>query len=394
MARSQFARRGDSIIGIFPDDFERGHIPGRRGTRRTLCTKQDLEGMTDLEKQKRIELLYMAKEYEIKQHRLDERLKIKEKKRLKKVSGFSEVSTIWLDEVKETKSLKTFKTYKNSIDLYIKIVGNHRLADFDRATNMEFFKGLKKYKNEKTEATLSPATQNMHMRQLQNFMNWAYDNEYIGKQFNLKKEKVPRKDMEVFSIDQVNQLARHLEKKAKLPPETRNPLRHQNLYLAYFMARHTLLRLGHIWSLKLENIDLERGIIRITDNPELGWHPKGLKWPSKPINKTLMEFLEHDLKNRPASHRYFLDNGHGEPWVKRVEVISKNMREACNEIGLPKNVKPFHWGIRATFITWLLNKGVPPVQVQQLADHSDLATTMRYFNTRESSQRAAADLLG
>jgi integrase len=394
MARSVFARRGDSIIGIFPDDFERGHIPGRRGTRRTLCTKQDLEGMTDQEKKKRIELLYLAKEHEIKQHRLDERLKIKEKKRLKKVSGFSEVSKIWLDEVKETKSFKTYLTYKNSIDLYIKIVGNHRLTDFDRSRNMEFFKGLNKEGVTRPNKSLSPATQNMHMRQVQNFMNWAYDNEYIDKQFNLKKQNVPKKDMEVFSIDQVNQLAAHLESKTKLPPEIRNPLRHKNLYLAYFMARHTLLRIGHIWSLKLENIDLERGIIRITENQELDWNPKGLKWPSKPINKTLLEFLEHDLKNRPASHRYFLDNGHGQPWVKRVEVISKNMREACNEIGLPKTVKPFHWGIRATFITWLLNKGVPPVQVQQLADHSDLATTMRYFNTRESSQRAAADLLG
>ena len=143
MSRSDFTRRGDSIIGIFPDDFERGHIPGRRGTRRSLCTKQDLEHLNDEEKIQRLKNLYLAKEYEIKQHRLDERLKTKEKKRVKKVSNFSEVAAKWLDEVEETKTNKTFKTYRSSIRLYNSIVGNHRLSDFDREKNMLFFKALK-----------------------------------------------------------------------------------------------------------------------------------------------------------------------------------------------------------------------------------------------------------
>lgn len=64
--------------------------------------------------------------------------------------------------------------------------------------------------------------------------------------------------------------------------------------------------------------------------------------------------------------------------------------QAC---GLPDGVKPFHWGMRAAMITWLLNDGESPQKVQQLADHADIQTTMRYYNTREASQRSAVERL-
>ena len=232
------------------------------------------------------------------------------------------------------------------------------------------------------------------MRQLQNFLNWAYDNEYLDKQFHLKKSKVPQKEMETFTQDEVDSLAKYLEEKFNEEADPRITRQNKNLFRAFMLARHTLVRVGHIWALKLENININKGFIHIKENEELGWKPKGMKWPNKPINKTLMNFLKEDLANRDESERYFLDKGNGKPWHSTSANLSKPMRAACNELGLSKSVKPFHWGIRATYITWLLNEGVPPVQVQHLADHSDLATTMKYFNTKKSSQKSAVDLLG
>jgi integrase len=49
--------------------------------------------------------------------------------------------------------------------------------------------------------------------------------------------------------------------------------------------------------------------------------------------------------------------------------------------------------MRAALITWLLNAGEKPQKVQQLADHASLQTTMKYYNTREASQREAVDNL-
>lgn len=394
MARTKFMWRGDSVIGIFPEDFERGFVPGRRGLRRKLCTRSELDRLSDDRKKSLLHDLYLQKEYEIKQSQINEKLARSKKKAEKKKATLKEVANKWLSEVKEIKRIKTYNTYKKSIDLYISIVGNHPLSDFDREKNMDFFIGLRNVENPTTKKPIAASTQNAHMRQLQIFLNWAYDNEYMQRRILLKKEKVPQKDMETFTIEQVELLEQLLKQRADENMGKRFEKKYLNLYRAFLLARHTLLRVGHIWSLKLECIDLDSQFIRITENTELGWYPKGLKWPNKHINKTLYEFLKEDLKNRDSKERYFLDGGDGKPWCHGVDVISKNMRKLCNELGLPKNVKPFHWGVRATFITWLLNEGVDPVKVQHLADHSDLATTMKYFNTRVANQKSAADLLG
>jgi len=49
--------------------------------------------------------------------------------------------------------------------------------------------------------------------------------------------------------------------------------------------------------------------------------------------------------------------------------------------------KPGTWaGLRATFISWL-NGGVPPVQVQHLADHLCITMIRKYFSTRKISRQ-------
>ena len=394
MARKNYISRGDSILGVYPEDFERGHIPGRRGTRRVLCKKSELKFVPEAEQHSFLNDLYNKKEFELRREALDDQLKIDDQKRKRKTASFSEAAKIWLEEVAQIQSPKTHKTYKNSITIYKDSVGDHRLSEFDRAKNIKFFTALTLHPGKTKDSTIGPDTQNQHMRQLQNFLNWAYDNEYIEKRFNLKKAKVPQKDMETFTPDEVQRLADYLEEKFNEKTDPRLTRLNKNLFRAFMLARHTLVRVGHIWSLKIENIDLEAGFIRFTENEELEWKPKGMKWPNKPINKSLMKFLKEDFANRDPSERYFLDKGNGNPWHATSNNMSKLMRAACNELGLSKKVKPFHWGIRATYITWLLNEGVPPVQVQHLADHSDLTTTMKYFNTRKSSQQSAVDLLG
>ncbi len=394
MARSNFIIRDNTILGVYPDDFDRGHVPGRRGTRRALCKKDDLQFIPEELRQSHLNKLYADKELELRKGILIERLKIDDQKRKRRTARFGEASKIWLEEVAQTQSPKTHRTYKNTITIYKDKVGDHRLSDFDRAKNIKFFTALTLHPGKTKGSTIGPDTQNQHMRQLQNFLNWAYDNEYIEKSFNLKKAKVPQKDMETFTPDEVQRLAEYLEEKFNEKTDPRLTRLNKNLYRAFMLARHTLVRVGHIWSLKIENIDLEAGFIRFTENEELEWKPKGMKWPNKPINKSLMKFLKEDFANRDPSERYFLDKGNGNPWHATSNNMSKLMRAACNELGLSKKVKPFHWGIRATYITWLLNEGVPPVQVQHLADHSDLTTTMKYFNTRKSSQQSAVDLLG
>ena len=85
-----------------------------------------------------------------------------------------------------------------------------------------------------------------------------------------------------------------------------------------------------------------------------------------------------------------MDNGLGGQWRTDRSDVSKWMTKTCKAAGLP-NIKPFHWGIRATMITELLTAGVDPYAVQKLADHESINTTMLYFNKRKVDQKKASD---
>ncbi len=163
-----------------------------------------------------------------------------------------------------------------------------------------------------------------------------------------------------------------------------------NLLRAYWMCTQALLRIGAVWSLRLDHIKLAQRTIQIRDNRKLNWVNKAGKWPDKPINNRLYEFLEQDFKNRPTKEVYFLDNGHGSPWCCNTNYMSTKMKKIQMELGLP-DVKPFHHGFRATMITELLAQGTSPVAVQMLADHSNLSTTMQYLNRRKINQQIAAE---
>jgi len=395
MARDPIQIRGDSIIGIYPDDFEKGHVPGRRGTRRVLCKKSTFDSLPGSEQDDFISKLYYKKKREIADER-DNSRRLKEKiKRNKKKATIREAADVWLEEIKKLQSKETARDYNRSIKLYIKINKNHLIKEFDRAYNVDFLHGLANTKNQrKQDEFISMDTQHKHARVFRILLNWCHASDYLDAPKKVIMPKVPKKEMETFTIDQVNLLEEFLKHQASGPNPKRLDRKYCNLNRAFILARHTILRTGAIWSLKLENIDLEKGIIRIRDNPDLNWSPKKLKWPNKPINKTLMNFLVQDLKWRSPEEKYFLDNGKGGPWSSDTAGLTRGMKECCMTLGLPKGVKPFHWGVRATFITWLLNNGVDPVKVQHLADHSTLATTMLYFNTRQNNQQIAADMLG
>lgn len=394
MARDPLDIRGNAIIGIYPDDFEKGHVPGRHGTRRVLCKKSTLDSLPEDEKEAFIDKLYYKKKREIESERNNTRLKTEEKKRNKKKATIREAATVWFDEVEKIHSKITADDYKKTIKLYIKSNGNHLVREFDREYNIQFLTRLKETQNLRNGGLISANTQHKHLRHLKRFINWCHESEYLDNNKKIIMPKVPEKEMETFTIEEVTRLHDFLKNQAYGPHLPRTEKRHTNIYRAFILARNTLLRTGAIWSLKLDNIDLEHGIIRIRENEELNWKPKKMKWPNKPINETLMKFLEIDLANRAPEERYFLDKGDGQPWRADPQGVTKVMRSCCNTLGLPKSVKPFHWGIRATYITWLLNNGVDPVKVQHLADHSSLNTTMLYFNTRQSNQKAAADMLG
>ncbi|WP_296059532.1 site-specific integrase [uncultured Amphritea sp.] len=391
MSRRLFFKVGKNWVGEFPHDHETGFVRDRRGIRRKLISIEALELIPKDQQAGRLVRLYHAKEYEIRNATAKQKELKKQKRRDRLKMTVRQGVKLWLSEIERSSSLETHKSYAQSLNLYFDAVGNHLLMDFDREYNMRFFNALSERPG-KNGQIVAKATQNKHMRHLQAFLNWAHDNELIERQFNLKRAAAPRKDMDTLDLSALIKIREYLDQRIE-SAETNKEKRHTlNLIRAFKLATNSLLRLGAIWSLRLDHIDLKNRIIRIRNNDELNWKNKKNKWPNKPINDALYEFLKEDLAQRPASHKYFLDNGLGQPWYKNINSLSTAMKAVYIANGLD-NIKPFHHGFRATMITELLLRGEDPYCVQQLADHDSVQTTLLYLNTRKVSQAKAANAI-
>ena len=385
MKRKTIYLDNDTFMGQF--EPETGWQSGRPGIRRVLCKVSEVDGLSEDKKLECLLILYKKTKRNLKNQSNNKKIQKEKEKQKARVITTKEAVKIWL-ESDPTWSLKTKTDYKSSLTKYIAATDNHVLREFIPQYYANFLKFLQgNYSN--------TTTQNKHVRHFKIFIAWAYQNDFIKKQYVLKAPAIKKKDMDTYTLSELHSLKDNLmhdlaqSEKGGTASEVQ---KYKNLLRAYMLATQTLLRVGAIWSLTLANINISRRMIHIRDNKELDWINKQHKQPIKPINETLNTFLINDLSTRNPREKYYLDKGNGQPWRLDCGDLSRQMSKYTQSIGLPK-IKPFHWGMRATMITALLSDNVAPHIVQKLADHSSLATTMSYFNTRTIDQKEAVNSL-
>lgn len=393
MSRKLFSKRGDKWVGEFPP--EGGWQKGRRGVRRTLCSVDSLKALPDMERQMRLMDLYQEEARDILRAREVEKEKLKQKKQERKRFTVLNAKRLWMESVKaETNNKNTIQGYQKSVDHYVAANGNHVMAEHDNEHHTRYLNYLKS-DAEHRGRKLSVGTQNKHVRHFRIFVGWCYDFGILNRVPRLKAPTVKKKDMDTYELEDLEKIRRHIESELAAGLETGNQILIRNMKNAlrvWWLATYSLMRLGAIWALPLSNIDLKRDIIKIRDNPELDWENKKNKWPNKPIGKKLKAFLTADLKGRDKKEKFYLDKGDGQPWYYDRGDISTFFGELCVACDLPK-LKPLHHGFRATMITHLLENDADLVEVQHLADHDDINTTLSYRNTRRAKQKNASDRL-
>lgn len=141
------------------------------------------------------------------------------------------------------------------------------------------------------------------------------------------------------------------------------------------LALLTGMRSGELYSLRWNDIDLVTGKINISK----AWTRYNGEGPTKtaknriyPISSECRKFLEElKLKSEPNSE-YVLPR----LWEWDQGEQAKILKNFCEEIGVTP-VK-FH-DLRATFITQMLNNGVPLSKVMAIVGHSSLKTTQGYL---------------
>ncbi len=190
-------------------------------------------------------------------------------------------------------------------------------------------------------STLSDVKVRGHFRQLRAFYNWAFKHRILDRAFYIELPEETKKDPRPYYPDELLKLRLEIIKSIESAARKNHRLCRTNDLRALIFASYTGFRRGVIWSLLLKHINLDRGIIEIRKNLELGWNPKKLKERDKPIPDHLIRYLETDLKNRDEKERYYLDNGYGQPCYDNPAGLTKAFQRHKTSAGLSNEIKPF-----------------------------------------------------
>ena len=284
----------------------------------------------------------------------------------KKCGGAVRVKTLIEEYLSTVDVERTRAEYERVLNGFVAAAGNIDIASLNAQHGLKYKQSLK---------DKSPATIKSYLRQLQIFLNWCEKYDYIDKAPVLPSQKVAKREPEVITPEQMQRLNDLILQKHSSATSPKRRHEYWTHYRLFMMLRYTAMRGGEIWSLRLENIDIAAGVIRIRACDDLGWKPKAWKEADIPIADTLASYLKSDV--RLPEERWYLDNACGGNMYATVDGLGKALNRYRAECGI--TAKRLH-GFRASAITAMLRDGVPAHIVQQIARHSDLRMTMSYYN--------------
>src|SRR5260370_21412959 len=143
-------------------------------------------------------------------------------------------------------------------------------------------------------------------------------------------------------------------------------------------ALNTGSRVGEIFSLRWQNVDLEKGLINV-------FSPKTQKICVVPINRDVRRILEFWALGR-KNEFVFYNQKSGEPFVD----LDAGLQLACEKA----EISGVTWHtLRHTFASRLLERGVDIMTVKELLGHSSVTVTMRYTHSNLASNVVAVGKL-
>lgn len=161
------------------------------------------------------------------------------------------------------------------------------------------------------------------------------------------------------------------------------------LYPHWTLALLTGMRSGELHALRWTDVDLVTGFINISK----AWTRYNGEGPTKtaknrvcPISKECRKFLQ-ELKLKTGGAEFVLPR----LWEWDQGSQGQITRDFCEGIGITSIT--FH-DLRATFITQMLNNGVPLSKVMAIVGHSSLKTTQGYLRLSGKDVEGATEQLG
>lgn len=161
-------------------------------------------------------------------------------------------------------------------------------------------------------------------------------------------------------------------------------VRNQTLHDLILCAAMTGLRLSELTSLRWEDIDFGRRLLRVQNSAE--FTTKSKKNRIVPVNRWVYNLLD---QRRPESASGLVF--HIEGRRLRKEYVSKGFKRAVRRAGLDEGLH-FH-SLRHTFASWLVQRGAPLLEVQRLLGHSTMSMTQAYTHLLPQHLRENVDNL-
>ena len=175
------------------------------------------------------------------------------------------------------------------------------------------------------------------------------------------------------------QVERLLESMPNPPPGDFLGLRDRAMLELFYASG---LRISEVVGVRLENLNLEQGIIRVLGKGQkTRLVPVGAK-AREAIRRYLEEARPRLVKKRTGSEVFLSNRGRGLTTQRVYDIVKRVARLS----GLPMNIYPHL--LRHSFATHLLTNGADLRVIQELLGHADISTTEIYTHVDQRRLKA------
>lgn len=190
-----------------------------------------------------------------------------------------------------------------------------------------------------------------------------------------RKIKVKFKEMEtlprVIPRNEIEQLLNYMHRNAKSNYEWRDLAVIETLFA-------TGARVYEISNIKVENVDLDSGLIRIMGK---GKKERYVQIGDETVLSVLRNYFISNCKKIKESE-YFFINKQGRRFTEQS--IRLMLKKYSSHAGISRNITPHMF--RHSFATYLIEEGVDISCVQQILGHSSIKTTQIYIHVAARMQ--------
>lgn len=271
----------------------------------------------------------------------------------------------YLEELKYQKRYSdlTIKSYRKDLNQFENFCLENQKASLD-SINEKF---VKRFLIKMNEDNLEKSTISRKLAAIRSLFKYAFKNDYLEKNLIsfIKNPKVKRKLPEVISIDEYSELVSLLGKKAVDENENHNNIK--MIKAIFEMLYGCSLRVSEVCNLRLNDIDRNRNLIRITG--------KGNKTRIIPVGKKSLLIIEEYLSNiKNQNKNDFLFTFNDKKIYPRL--IYNWVNKYLGQITQIKKRSPHI--LRHSSATHMLDSGASLTAIKEILGHSNLSTTQIY----------------